>query len=103
MSFLRFLKTKPIHLITPTYNKAITMKIMSTRIENVLLYVEYQYIPGKAGNKAGSPDNWSEGEQEEIYIESICVAATSPNLNIYELLDDKIITKIETFIHNLEQ
>ena len=101
MSFLRFLKTKPIIKKLSTYNKAITMKMMSTRIENVLLQVEYQYIPGKAGNKAGSPDNWSEGEQEEIYIESICVPLC--NQNIYELLDDKIITKIETFIHNLEQ
>ena len=74
---------------------------MYVKVENVLLQVEYQYIPGKAGNKAGSPDNWSEGEQEEFYIESICVPLC--NQNIYELLDDKIITKIETFIHNLEQ
>jgi hypothetical protein len=100
MSFIRFLKTKPKSK-TPTYNKAITMKTMSIRIENVLLQVEYQYIPGKAGNRTGSPDNWSEGEQEEIYIESICVQ--SSNQNISELLDEKIITKIETCIHNLEQ
>ena len=76
------------------------MTTLAITIEDVELWVTYNYKPAIEGIICRAPDDCYEGESEEIEILSVEVDGNDTNL--LNLLSDDIITNIEIKIHNYE-